>query len=61
MLYKFSVQDHLHEQYCTFEQLVGKTLIETEYAVAKQTKNVRFCFFQNILPAANFYHRQKDI
>ena len=25
---QFSVEDHLHEHYCTFEQLVGKTLIE---------------------------------
>ena len=24
-------------------------------------KNVRFCFFQNILQAIIFYHRQKDI
>ena len=57
----FSVQDHLHEHFCTFEQLVGKTLIEIESAVAKQTKNVQFCFFQNILSATIFYHRQKDI
>ena len=58
---KFSVQDHLHEHYCTFEQLVGKTLIEIESAVAKQTKNVRFCFFQNILQVAIFYHLERDI
>ena len=57
----FSVQDHLHEHFCTFEQLVGKTLIEIESAVAKQTKNVRFCFFQNILPATIFYHCQRNI
>ena len=50
----FSVQDHLHEHFCTFEQLVGKTLIEIESAVAKQTKNVRFCFVQSILQAAIF-------
>ena len=50
----FLVQDHLHEHFCTFEQLVGKTLIEIESAVAKQTKNVQFCFFQNILPATFF-------
>ena len=31
----FLVQDHLHEHYCTFEQLAGKTLIEFESAVAK--------------------------
>ena len=59
--HKFSSEDHLHEHYCTFEQLVGKTLIETKFAVAKQTENVRFCFFQNILPAAIFCHRQRDI
>ena len=59
--HKFSVQDHLHEHYCTFEQLVGKTLIEIESAVAKQTKNVRFCFFQNILQVAIFYHLERDI
>ena len=29
-----SVHDHLHEHYCTFEQLVGKKLIEIESAVA---------------------------
>ena len=50
----FSAQDYLHEHYCTFEQLAGKTLTETECAVAKQTKKVRFCFFQNILQAAIF-------
>ena len=58
---KFSFKGHLHEHYCTFEQLIGKTLIEIESAVAKQTKNVRFCFFQNILPATIFRHRQRDI
>ena len=47
--------------YCTFQQLVGKALIEIEFAVAKQTKNVLFCFFQNILSAAIFYHRRRDI
>ena len=52
--HKFLVQDHLHEHYCTFEQLVGKTLIEIESAVAKQTKNVRFCFFQIILQTEFF-------
>ena len=59
--HKFSVQDHLHEHYCSFKQLVSETLIEIESAVAKQTKNVRFCFFQNILPAKIFYYRQRDI
>ena len=59
--HKFSVEDHLHEHYCTFEQLVGKTLVEIEPAVAKQTKDVRFYFFQNILSEAIFYHRQRDI
>ena len=38
----------IHEHFCTFEQFIGKTLIEIEYAAAKQTK------------ATNFYHRQKD-
>ena len=57
----FSVQHHLHKHYCTFEQLVAKTLIKIESAVAKKTKNVRFCSFQNILPATLFYHRQRDI
>ena len=28
------------------EPLVGETMIEIESAVAKQTKKVRFCFFQ---------------
>ena len=59
--HKFSFQDHLHEHYCTFEWLVGKTVIEIESAVVKQTKNVRFCLFQNILQAVIFYHDQKDI
>ena len=36
----FSVQDHLHEHYCTFGQLVGKTVIEIEYAAAEQTKKM---------------------
>ena len=36
--HKFSVQDHLHQRYCTFEKLVGETLIEIKSAVAKQTK-----------------------
>ena len=53
--YKFSVHDHLHEHYYTFEQLFGKTLTKIESAVAiKQTKNVPFCFFQNILPVEFF-------
>ena len=43
--HKFSVQDHLLEDYCTFEQLVGKAMIEIESATAKQTENVRFYFF----------------
>ena len=52
--HKFSVQDDLHEHYFTFEPLVGKRLIEIESAVAKQTKNVQFCFFQNILQVQFF-------
>ena len=36
--HKFLVQDHLHQRYCTFEKLVGETLIEIKSAVAKQTK-----------------------
>ena len=59
--HKFSVQDHLHEYHYTFEQLVCKTLKEIESAVAKQTKNVHFCFFQSIQKAATFYHRERDI
>ena len=51
----------LYEHCCTFQQMVGKTQIEIEVAVAKQTKNVQFCFFQGILEAAIFYHRQRDI
>ena len=55
----FSVQDHLHEHFCTFEQLVGKTLIEIESAVAKQTKNVRFLSKRsasgNFLPPSKGY------
>ena len=43
--HKFSVQDHLHEHYCTFEHLVGKTLVEIESVMTKQKKHVRFCFF----------------
>ena len=43
------------------ETLVGKTLLEIESTVAKQTKIVRFCFFQNILPVRAFYHRHRDI
>ena len=39
--------------------LAGKTLIES--VVAKQAKNVRFCFFQNILQVKIFYNRQRDI
>ena len=35
--YNFSVHGHLHEHYCTFEQLVGKTPIKIESAVAKVT------------------------
>ena len=58
---QFSVQDHLHGHYCTFEQLVGETLIEIESAVDRQTKNMRLCFFQNILLATLSYHRQRDI
>ena len=41
--------------------IIGKTLIEIESAVAKETKNVRFCSIQNILQAAFFYHRERDI
>ena len=41
------------------ELLVDKTLIEIESEVVK--KKVQFCFFQNILPATIFYHRQRDI
>ena len=37
--HKFSVHDHLHEHYCPYEQLVAKTLIEIESAVAKQAKH----------------------
>ena len=48
--HRFSVEDHLQEHYCTFEQLVGKTLIEIESEVAKETKNLRSCFLQNIVP-----------
>ena len=59
--HKFSVEDHSHEHYCNLEQLVGKTLIEIESAVAKRTKSVQLCFFQNILRAAIFYHRESDI
>ena len=59
--HKFSVQDHLHEHFCTLEQLVGQTLIEIESEVAKQTKNVQFRFFQNILTATIFYRLQIDI
>ena len=58
--HKFSVQDHLHEHYCTFKHLVGGTLIEIESAVAKQTKNVQFCFFQNILPGTIFYPHERN-
>ena len=42
--HKFSVQDHLHQRYCTFEKLVGETLIEIKSAVAKQTKNCAVLF-----------------
>ena len=35
--------------------------MEIESAVAKQTKNVEFCFFENILPSKIFYDHQKDI
>ena len=38
--------------------LVGEALVEIESAVAKQTKKVQFCFFQNILPVTIFNHRQ---
>ena len=59
----FSVQDHLHEHFCTFEQLVGKTQIEIESAVAKQTKNVQFCFLflSKHFASDIFYHCQRDI
>ena len=43
------------------EPLVGETLIETESALAKQTKKVQFCIFEKILPATIFYPRQRDI
>ena len=43
------------------EPLLSEILIEIEFEVAKQTKKVRVCFFQNIPPAATFYHRQGDI
>ena len=59
--HKFTVQYHLHEYYCTFEQLVGKTLIQIDSAVTKQTKHMRFCFFQNILSATIFFYRKRDI
>ena len=59
--HKLSVQDYLHEHYCTLEQFIGKTLIEIDWQNTKQTKNVRFCFFQNILWAAAFYQRESDI
>ena len=42
--HKFSVQDDLHKRYCTFEKLVGETLIEIKSAVAKQTKNCAVLF-----------------
>ena len=50
-IYKFSVQDHLHEHYCIFEQLVRKTLIEIESAVVKQ----KICDFVSF---KTFYKRQ---
>ena len=59
--HRFWVQDHLYEYYCAFELLFGERPIEIESAVGKQTKNLWFCFFQNILPATIFYHRQMDI
>ena len=31
-----------------------QTLVDIESAVAKQTKKVQFCFFQNILPVSLF-------
>ena len=43
------------------EPLVGEALIEINSAVAKQTKNVRFCFFQNILLARIFKTCQRDV
>ena len=61
--HKFSVEGHLYEHYCTLEQLVGKTLIETESAVAKQKMcdlvSVKtFCPFKtfcNFLPPPKGY------
>ena len=50
--HKFSVQDHLHEHYCTFEQFVGKTLIEIESAILNKQKMCDFVSFKT------FYKRQ---
>ena len=59
--HKFSVQDHLHKRYCTFEKLVGETPIEIKSAVAKQTKKCAVLFLSNNLPATIFFYRKKDI
>ena len=50
--HKFSVQDHLYEHYCTFEQFVGKTLIEIESAILNKQKMCDFVSFKT------FYKRQ---
>ena len=52
--HKFSVHDNLHKHYCTFEQLVGKTLIEIEYAVAKTNKKSAVLFLSKHSASGNF-------
>ena len=46
LFYKFSVEDHLHEHYGTFEQLVGKRLIKIESAVLNKQKMSDFVSFK---------------
>ena len=52
--YKFSVQVHLHVHYCTFEQLVGQTLIEIESAVPKQTRKCAILLLSKHSASDNF-------
>ena len=52
--HKFSVYDNLHEHYCTFELLVGKTLREIEYAVAKTNKKCAILFLSKYSASSNF-------
>ena len=58
--HKFSVQDHLHEHYSTFKQLIGKTVIDIESAVANKQKICDFASFKTFYKL-QFFTTVKDI